>query len=45
MIVKRRDKYLVTSKDGEQILGTHGTRTQALQQLKAIEASKHRRGK
>lgn len=45
MIIKRRDKYLVTTKDSEKILGTHGTRTEALEQLKAIEASKHRRGK
>lgn len=45
MIIKRRGKYMVMDKAGDKLLGMHGTRTEALQQIAAIEASKHRRGK
>jgi hypothetical protein len=44
MIVKRGNKYVVTSKDGSKTFGSHHTRRQAIQQLRAIEASKARRG-
>lgn len=42
-IRKRGDKYIVTDSSGKKVLGTHPTRGQAVNQLQAIEASKHRR--
>lgn len=44
MIEKRGDKYVVLSGD-RKVLGTHATRAEALAQLRAVEASKARRGK
>lgn len=41
-IRKRKGKWVVLSEDGK-VLGTHKTRTAAERQLRAIEASKHRR--
>jgi len=38
-------KFVVTSKSGGQVLGHHSTKKGALKQLRAIEASKSRRGK
>jgi len=45
MIVKRSGKFVVTTKSGNRTLGRHSTREKALRQLRAIEASKHRRGR
>jgi hypothetical protein len=42
VIRKRKGKWVVTDKSGKKVLGTHNTRHEALQQLKAIEASKRR---
>jgi len=44
MIKKSKSSYKVTSKSGK-TLGTHKTKKAAVQQLRAIEASKHRRGR
>lgn len=43
MIRKRGDKYVLLSKDGKQVLGTHDTRKQAEEQEKAILAARARR--
>lgn len=43
MIRKRNGKWVVLSKAGR-VLGTHSTHNRAVKQLRAIEASKHRRG-
>lgn len=44
MVIRKRDgKWVVTDKSGKKVLGTHNTRREALNQLKAIEASKRRR--
>lgn len=45
MIKKQGSKYVVKTKGGDRTLGTHATKAKALDQLRAIEASKHRRGK
>ena len=45
MIVKRGNKYLVYDSTGKKLLGAHPTRAKARKQLRAIEASKKRRGK
>lgn len=47
MIRKRGDKYVLLSKDGKRVLGTHDTRDEAVAQEKAIKsrmgkAAKHR---
>ena len=42
-IMKRGNKWLVTNEAGTEVLGTHNTRADAVRQLAAIEASKHRR--
>ena len=42
MIIKKKGKYIVTSKSGRK-LGEHDSRMSALKQLRAIEASKERR--
>ena len=42
MIVKRGDKYVVTTKDGR-VLGTHASRRLALRQLAAVESAKQSR--
>jgi hypothetical protein len=44
MIKKSKSSYKVTSKSGK-TLGTHKTKKAATRQLRAIEASKHRRGR
>lgn len=44
MIIKRGRKWCVYSKSGKK-LGEHDTREKALAQLRAIEASKHGKGK
>lgn len=43
MIVKRGDKWVVKAKGTNKTLGVHPTRSEALAQLRAIEASKARR--
>lgn len=45
MIRKNGDSYEVTNKEGTQVLGTHPTRAQAMDQLAAIEISKKKRVK
>jgi hypothetical protein len=40
MILKKKNKYEVRSKDGKQLLGVHSSRLSALRQLKAIEINK-----
>lgn len=40
MIKKKGNKFLVTSHTGK-VLGTHESRKKALQQLRAVEWSKH----
>lgn len=42
-ISKRGGKYIVTDSSGKKVLGSHPTREQAVNQIQAIEASKHRR--
>lgn len=37
-------KFLVTTKDGSKVLGTHSNREDALKQLQAIEISKAEHG-
>jgi hypothetical protein len=45
MVIRKVGRsYQVRSKAGKR-LGTHATRASAARQLRAIEASKHRRGK
>ena len=44
MIRKQGSKYVVKSEAGK-TLGTHATRAKALDQLRAIEANKHMKGK
>lgn len=44
-VIKRKDKWLVTTKDGSKILGTHSTKEKAIKQLQAIEISKAKYGK
>lgn len=43
MIERRGAKWVVLSGTGK-VLGTHGSRAAALAQLRAVEASKRRRG-
>lgn len=47
MIVKRGDKFEVTTEDGSKVLGTHDSHKDAAKQLQAIEISKilRRKGK
>lgn len=40
MIRKRNGKFVVLDSEGLKVLGTHSTRKDALDQLKAIEISK-----
>ena len=40
-VIKRGDKWVVTNKDETKVLGTHNTKEEAEEQLKAIEANKH----
>ena len=42
MIQRRKGKFVVTDSTGSKVLGTHESKSDALAQLKAIEASKHR---
>jgi hypothetical protein len=44
MIRKEGSKYVVRSSTGKR-LGSHATRSKALAQLRAVEASKHRKDK
>lgn len=39
-IKKSNGKFLVTTKDGSKVLGTHSNRVDAIKQLQAIEISK-----
>lgn len=41
-IVERDDQFCVVTEDGSKTLGCHPTRAEALQQLRAVEANKHR---
>ena len=41
-IEKRGDKWVVLTKDGSKVLGTHGSEEDAKKQLAAIEISKHK---
>jgi len=41
---KHRDKYILYTRDGSRILGTHSTYEEALRQERAIQWSKHHRG-
>jgi len=43
-IQQKSGKWVVTDSSGKKVLGTHDTRAKALNQLKAVEASKARRG-
>lgn len=45
MIKKQGSNYNVYDSTGKKKLGSHKTRADALAQLRAIEASKHRRDK
>lgn len=45
MIKRRLGKYVVMTKDGSKVLGTHATKKEAVAQLQAIEISKHKGGK
>ena len=45
MIKKKGTKFVVTNKAGTKVLGTHPSKEQALQQLRAIEASKNKKKK
>lgn len=45
MIKKSGSTYKATNSSGTKVLGTHKSKSSAIQQLKAIEASKYRRGK
>lgn len=45
MIAKRGSKWVVLDSTGTKILGTHPSKADAEAQLRAIEASKARRGK
>lgn len=45
MIKKVGKQYCVFDHTGKKKLGCHPTRAKALAQLRAVEASKHRRGK
>ncbi len=38
-------KYVLYTADGKQKLGTHTTKTAAERQERAVQASKHRKGK
>lgn len=40
MIRRRNGKFLVMTSDGSRVLGTHPTKDAAVQQMRAIEASK-----
>lgn len=44
-IHKKGSKFVVTDSTGKKTLGTHKTREKALNQLKAVEASKARQAK
>lgn len=44
-IVKKGNKYLVTDSEKTKVLGTHPSKSAALKQLAAIEASKARKAK
>lgn len=43
MIISHGNKWAVVTKDGKKILGIHDTYEEALIQLHAIEAAKHKR--
>lgn len=45
MIKKQGSKYIVYDSSGRKKLGSHDTRKDAVQQLRAIEANKRKRGK
>jgi len=41
-VKQRGDKWVVTPKDSEKVLGEHDTKEEAIKQLQAIEISKHK---
>jgi hypothetical protein len=45
VIEKRGNKWVLVSKTTGKVLGTHATRQEAVAQEKAIQISKHMRGK
>ena len=45
MIKKVGSSWVVYTHDGSRVLGKHPSREQALAQLRAVEASKHKKGK
>lgn len=45
MIKKHGSSWQVTDKSGKHVLGTHQSKKDALDQLRAIEASKHKKSK
>ena len=45
VIKHENGKYVLYSKDGSKVLGRHATRMAAEKQERAIQASKHKRGK
>ena len=45
MIKKKGNEWCVYTHDGSKELGCHPTKIQAHAQLRAIEASKHKKGK
>lgn len=45
MIVKRKNKYVLLSKNGLKVLGEHKTRKEAEAQERAINISKHKKKK
>jgi len=42
-IRKRGNKFVVTNRKGDKVLGTHNTKGEAVAQLRAIEISKKQR--
>ena len=42
MVQRRKGKFVVTDSTGSKVLGTHESKSDALAQVRAIEASKHR---
>jgi len=43
-VKQKDDKWVVTPKDSEKVLGEHATKNEAVKQLQAIEISKHKKG-
>jgi hypothetical protein len=45
MIIHQNGKFVVKDSTGKKTLGTHATHAEALAQLRAIEANKHKKDK